>query len=220
MISRRVVAVVLSVSVLIGVSACTSQPLSISRPSPSVSSTPSPAPTKAVPKAAKITIDRTQMVVLAGDGSTMATIPYTSMLDAAVDQLTKLIGVAPASSSTPESQCSPANTIEAWGDGLKLSQWQTDVGGPYPVTVFSRQKTVGTGISVVTPNGYGVGDSISAFIAASPASSLVINSDSSYGTQVFYDLDPTTNDAAVLLSDVQNGPITMLNAPGNVYQDC
>jgi hypothetical protein len=216
---------VASAALLLAVSGCGSQnaqPGAVAA-HPTVSAPPhgghTTSPSKA--KAKTMTLDRTAITVLGADGVTITTIPFTAAANDVVAQLTRLIGAAPQHSSDPATECSAATETDSWGTALEIRHPRdASTPGATLLDVSSRSKVVGGRISVVAPGGFGVGDSIAAFIAATPAASLVVRSDATYGTEVFYDVNPADNNAAVMTSTVEHGPIVLIDAPGNVNQDC
>ena len=196
---------------------CSSAPSAGGSARPSTSTSAEPVPTASAKQTAKIQIDRKGLTLLASDGTQIERILYSSDPTASVAILASRIGSTPQSQSSESNECARAQTFVEWGNGLRLT-WVTDPAERHSPYLWARSDapTIANGISIETPQGFSVGDSITELAAASPGA---VVQDWEGGTQVWFDLDADENG---VLADAtpKSGPVRILTAPVNVHQDC
>ncbi len=111
--------------------------------------------------------------------------------------------------------CSPAQTEAVWGGHLRIT-WYTDPADQAGADFTVRADAAAiAGITVQTPQGFAVGDSIAAMASGTPNATV---EDS--GGQVFYDLDANHKGALAQGQEFGGGPILFLYAPAYINQDC
>ncbi|CAN5247634.1 hypothetical protein BH09ACT1_BH09ACT1_21920 [soil metagenome] len=156
--------------------------------------------------------------MLDADGSVIATLSYMDDISATVASLDALLPEKATHLTIPAGLCNYEGDRYSWGDGLVVGT--APFHEPWTnVIVASGGPSVG-GVSVGTPDGFGVGDPSSVLAAGISGATAEDWGDATLGgTLIWYDLD--ANDRGVFaMADKLHGSIVSIIAPQEQGSDC
>ncbi|CAN5247895.1 hypothetical protein BH09ACT1_BH09ACT1_21940 [soil metagenome] len=178
------------------------------RPSSSPAGTESGA---ADPVAVRIQINGDRLDAFAADGSIVAHFAYADDGATTVTGLKAVIGEAPeVETTTTTTVCEAPHHTAKWGDALEVS-WNVSTGGYSGIHVSSQEPNSGS-LAVESPNGFAVGDSMTALTAGIPGAYTDTRATADQGTTtVWYGVKSGLG--AVATDDHGDGIVSVINAP-------
>lgn len=183
-----------------------------------------PAQGPVEPDVASVRIMTEELVLLAGDGSTVQSLPYAQPADDALDALTQIFGEGSAEFTTGDNTCTEDTTTTAWA-GLRVMYPGTEPDASDWWVHFAGQEAQPDGVTIEGADGVTAGQPIDSVRAGHPQAPTL--SFSHEGTAHDYvSLDVVTQDSEWGPYDVAvevgalDGIISTLTAPVAVDGDC